>query len=395
MISTSGARWTNQTRSSGQRICKVDLYYNKQPTPILTDLEVVSGSLTVDSTAANRRTGSIVLANTDLLTSNPNLSVEPYGLELGVRWGVVYPNGATEMVMQGIYQFSETTWEDDQGSIPALNLVDRSGWIVEQFSQSGFEDYGGQTHVAAIQDMLHKSVFVLISTSTTRVDPSTLSAAQIHLVVDPAVTAADFKVPGGAPVTGNFWDNITSYAADLNAQIYFAEDGVNVILRPIDVLDTSSSAFDCTFLTGNYGDILTASRTLSRSGVYNGVSATGALPANAASAQTPPWVFVYDNDPNSKTYYWGPFGRIVLPITSDTITGKDALTTWAKQQLAKGLGLARSVDLSVLANGAIEPGDVAQVTFLSGEQQVHLVQSIELDLVGATMSVTTESQNQV
>lgn len=395
MITTSGARWQNGVRSSGRRICLVDLYYNRQPLPVLQNLKVVSGSITADAGAANRRSGTITLANTDLLTTDPSLSLEPYGLELGVKWGVTYPNGDEETIRMGMYQFTNTEWQDDQGSIPTLNLTDRSGWFAEQSSQNGFYDYGGVTHIAAIQDLLGKGVFTLVSTSGSRVDPDTLSTSQIHLVVDPASTAKDFKIPGGSPSTGTYWDNITTFANNINSQIYFAEDGVNVILRPVDTLDTTTTAYTATLRTGNYGDIMTAARSLSRANVWNAVSATGVLPANAASAETPPYVFVYDNNPASKTYYNGPFGKITAVLTNETITTKVALQAWAEQQLAKGLGLSRSVSLGCLGNGAIEPGDIVQVSFVSGEVQLHQVQSMELDLFSSLMSVTTLSQNQV
>lgn len=390
------ARWANAVKDPGLRLTVVDLYYGHQPLPVLEGLEVISGSITSDLSSQTRRSGSITLANTDLLTTDTSLSLEPYGLELGIRWGVRYPDGTEEFVRVGVFPFTVTTWNEGEGKIPTLTLSDRSYSVSTQSSRGGTEDYGGQKAVFAIGDLLDKSTFILAGTSTTPVDPLTVGNGEVWLIVDTATSNLDYKLPGGAPMQSNFWDDISALADSLNAQIYFSEDGVNVILKQKSILSKTATAFDFKVKTGAYGVMVDSARTLSRDGSWNGVFATGALAANAASTATPPSVFVFDGDPSSPTLYpGGSFGKIVNVVTNDKITSKAKLLDWANTVLAQGLGLARSSGITMLADARVEPGDVAQVTYLDESTELHMVQTCTLDLVAGTMSLSTIGQNQI
>lgn len=394
MITTSDI-WKDAVRESGRRITVADLYYNHQPVPTLMNLEVISCSTTIDLNAANRRTGSITLANTDLVTENTTASLEPYGFEIGIRSGVVYPDTTTELVKVGMFPFETTEWADEAGSIPTLTLYDRSYLFATQSSQNGWTDYAGRTYLYAIANMLTTSALNFVATVSAKVDPTTVGAGDIYLVVDAATQAKDIKVPGGAPIQGaTYWDNMTAFAAVLGAHIYFDVDGVNLICEQIPVLDDTDTDYVATVDVGERGNMLAAQRSLSRNGAYNAVQATGPLPANAATAQIPPSVFVYDSNPKSKTYYYGPFGKIVLPVTSDTITTKTGLLAFANTTLKKGLGLAKSVAITVLADASLNVGDIIKVSFLDGTSELHMILTIEHDHVSGVMSLTTYSQNQ-
>jgi hypothetical protein len=396
-------RFQRACRESGERITVADLYYNKQKIPIATDLGVISGSLTFDSTAAQRRSGSITLASSDLISLNAQRTIEPYGLEIGLRSGVKYADGDLEFCNLGIYVITEISWSEAAGGIATCTLMDRSNWLAEQASKTGVEDYSAKSTFFAINDLLTKGVFINCTQVPAKVDPVTLPPDTIDLVVDTA-NLTDITIPGGSPMDGgSFWDDIMTLAASLGAEIFFDVDGTNVILRKVPDLDATNTNDDAVLIidTGDAGTLVDSTQGLSRAGAYNAVQMTGALAANATDTATPPTVFVYDSDPSSVTFYDitggtnSGFGRIVFATTSDTITDKTALTTAATVLLKQGLGLTKTLSVTMLPNPALEPGDIVLVKHLDGTEDLVLVTVIDFDLAAAAMTLTTVCRNQI
>ena len=59
--------------------------------------------------------------------------------------------------------------------------------------------------------------------------------------------------------------------------------------------------------------------------------------------------------------------------------------------LAPRLGLKQTVSVSSIVNYAIEPDDVISVTMPNGEEDRHIVDSVNYSLTGGTMSMQTRS----
>ena len=393
MVQQTSSKWKNAVRQSSTRITVVDLHYNHQPLPVATNLAVSSGSITIDRGATNRRAGSLVLVEPDLVTQNTMKTLEPYGLEVLIRQGIRYSDGSEEFVNVGIFVIDTIEWDESTGAVPTVTIYDRSYWFQEQSSSTGSKDFGGHKNSFAIQQMLDQSVFNLAGTVTSEVDPTTVSAGDIYLVDKNSLigTSSDTTIPGGAPMQDTFWNDIVTQATAMGCEIFFEADGVNVILeRTLKVTNQFVSTIDA----GPMGNLISADRQLSRQGAYNAVQMTGALASNAASTATPPSVFVYDSEPSSPTYYFGPFGRIVLPATS-TATDKTVLLTQATTLLQQGLGLTNSVTVSIIPDAALDPGDRIQINFLNGDTEYHMIQTITLDLAGGPMSITTLGMNQL
>lgn len=389
-------------KESGQRVAVADLYYNHGKQPVVSGLPITGWTVTQDSTAAQRSTASLTLTPTDLISFDPNATLQPYGLEIGIRIGVVYPDGTSEYVQKGIYQITDLSFDDENGDAPTVTLADRSTFIAEQSSSTGIEDYSGKGTMFAIQDLLTKSVFINVDESGAKVDPLSLGPSELHLVIDHQ-HLDDIKIPGASPMDGgSFWDDIQTLSASLGAECYFDDDGCNVILQKIPDITNLNAHDDAVLIVdvGAEGVLLSAQTGLSRSGAYNAVQMTGALPANATATATPPTVFVFDSDPTSPTFYDntggtnGPFGRIVHAATSDTITDKTALKTAALALLKKGIGLTKTLSFSMLANYALEIGDIILVKHLNGDEDLVMVTGITFQQDGS-MSVSTKCPNQI
>lgn len=389
-------------QESSTRLSVVDLYFNRSSVPVITDLPVVSGTITIDSTAAQRTSGTLTLSSTDLIAITNTATLEPYGVEVGVRCGVMYADGTLEFVQMGVFLITDITYNEEEGDNPTITFTDRSQWIAEQSSKTGIEDYSTKSTFFAIQDLMTKSVFVNVSSVSDRIDPGGVAPNTLALVIDHE-HLDDIVIPGGSPMDGgSFWDDIQILATSLGAEIFFSEDGVNVILQKApDITYQTAADADVVVDVGVRGTLITSATGLSRQGAYNAVQMTGALPANAASTATPPTVFVCDTDPASLTYYdqtggtQGPFGRVVLQTSSDTIVGIPALTAAATALLKKGLGLTKTLGFTMLPNPAMQVGDVVAVNHLNGTTDVAMITSLSMDLGGGAMSVGTKCPNQI
>jgi hypothetical protein len=101
-------------------------------------------------------------------------------------------------------------------------------------------------------------------------------------------------------------------------------------------------------------------------------------------------VYIVDADPDSPTYYDGPFGRKPRPEeTVDTITTEAQAIEYARSLLEQYKGKTRGIDLGLLHNPLLEPGDVVAVYLTDGSAERHVIDSISLPLAGGTMTLQT------
>lgn len=389
-------------RESGNRIVRADLYYNRMKVPLFRDIPIISGSITVDGTAAQRRSGSLVLADTSIIGVSSQFL--PYGFEIGVRMGVQFPDGDIEYVQLGVFQITDVNFNEASGSLPTLTLADRSHWFAEAASKTGVVDFSGQQTTAAIKSLLQMGVFTTITQSYAKIDPQVMAPNQLGYFPD-LTNLTDIKIPGGTPMDGgSFWDDIQTLASSLGAECFFDADGANVILQKVPDITGDNTVADADLVVdaGATGTLIDDAKGLSRIGAYNAVQMTGALPANAASTATPPTVFVFDSDPTSTTFYDtsgsgsnAGFGRVVLQATSGTITDIPSLTAAATVLLKKGLGLTKTLSVSMLPNPALDVGDIINVVHLDASTDLALVTQIDYDLGGGLMNLSTKCPNSV
>jgi len=142
------------------------------------------------------------------------------------------------------------------------------------------------------------------------------------------------------------------------------------------------------------GVYISGNRCMSSDGVYNGVLARG---ENTADNVAPVSYLATDNDPNSPTYWSGPYGRRPMFYTSATLITTAACMNAARLKLAEAKAPNASGDFSSLPNPALEPGDVLRVAHEDGSRELHQVASfsVPLDLGGdfpiATISAKEDS----
>ena len=100
----------------------------------------------------------------------------------------------------------------------------------------------------------------------------------------------------------------------------------------------------------------------------------------------------FDDDPESATYYGGPFGKRILVLEPDPLlTTRDMCRAKAELTLERRRYPERELDLTFLPNPALEPDDVVQITMLDGTVENHLIRSLNFPLSAGTWTAATIS----
>ncbi|WP_198045595.1 DUF5047 domain-containing protein [Kitasatospora mediocidica] len=384
------SRFLTAIRGPYNRIVTADLWYNQAL--VVSGLPIVDGSITVDRTQKIRRSGSITIGDPTFFPTFANSPLAPYGAELNIKWGIAFPDGSTETVSLGWFRIEDVTQEtapsQSNGGLPVLSLFDRAQAITDAsfpdpIDRGGWDAMNLLTHL--VQDVIP------------------------YVSVTYASSLTSGTVPGGTVFDSARMDAIESAAGYLNAEAYFDVNG-NVQVVPVPALTqatpTSAAVWTADASTAAAvaagaspsGVLVSAKRTVSRSGVYNYVACYGATTGSAS----PPTGYACDTDPRSPTYYGpsasgnpvGPFGASVYRYQNNLMTTSAMCAAAAATQLSNFLGLARSLSFEVCPNPALEAGDIIQVIYPDGKTELHLLDSFTIPLgpsstfTGSTRTLT-------
>ena len=345
---------------SGRRKSVVDIYYSGQL--LFPDVPISEGAITLDRNSDSRASGVITVASNDF-----DLSVlEPWGSELVVKSGVVYDNGDEELVPMGVFRLNEDSVSEGQSETPSVQFFDRARAVIE--TQIAWDqDFSGWLSQSTISQLV------------------TYSLPDVNISFDPSL--GNLRLPGGTVYSNTNWDGAKETAQGIGAEIYFDRAGDCIVAPPPAVSSTTPvSAAVWTIGVGEDGTLTEANRGVSRENTYNGVSLYGAQ----TDDQVRPWAFVYDDNPQSKTYYYGPFGRKTIRLENATLTTNTQCLNAARELLKNYVGLGRTVSFSCLANPALDPGDIVLFKFFDGDE-LHLIDQLTIPLGTGQMSGSTRT----
>ncbi|GGM75470.1 hypothetical protein GCM10012275_52680 [Longimycelium tulufanense] len=319
------------------------------------ELPVAGGQVTADARSQVRRT-AILETDPRLWPRDPRGVLAPYGTEIQVDYGIVLLGGTVEWVplIRGRLAESSRQRPVPRSGTLSLELEDRSATVAEDRLTAPTQTLSGALVTdeirRLIQDSLGASVAVVDQTGSTRV----ASVMEIE--------------------RERWADGVEKLADAIGAEVFFDPQGVGVI-RPQPTLN---DPVVWVISTGETGILVSSTETMTREGVYNGVTASG-----QRSDGTPPVsATVWDDDPGSPTYYQGPFGRKVRFYSSPQLTTTAHCQTTAAALLARVRGGNAQVTLSEITNPALEPGDV----ILLRDLQAATVQAHILDRVVTPLS---------
>jgi hypothetical protein len=197
------------------------------------------------------------------------------------------------------------------------------------------------------------------------VDSGTNYADAIHDIIEDRLPNTQYNFASTTHVTPKLifgmsmdsdpWQDAQDLATAIGMELFFDALGV-CTLR--DVPDPGTGQSVWTFSDSANPTIASATRSLTDQTVFNYIVAYGESVDNAV----PVSAVAFDDNPNSPTYYLGAYGKVPTSFTSPEITTVEQAQAAADALLNLSIGNAENVEISVVPNPAIEPGDVVTVT---------------------------------
>jgi hypothetical protein len=314
--------------------------------PPLT-VPVEGGGITVDRTAKVRRTGSVQVP----LSVDIDVRSLPFGSYVRLKRGIRYADGTKEVVTLGYLRVEAVGWQTHEDTA-SLELADRMQQVSDEPLLAPYSPAGLKPSAAAIA--LVTEVFGGGITYTTTVDP-----ASEPILVDTVYS-------------GNRADAVADLAQAVGAEAYFDPDG-NFRFDP---LPTLAAVAVWTIDAGAEGVMVSAGENLDRTAVFNGVLVTG----QPAGDLPPVSALVVDDNPESRTYWGGPFGRVARLETSTAVQSQAQAEATATTLLNNQLGLGRQVSVASVPNPLLVAGDTVKLVFPDGREELHLILSHQVPL---------------
>lgn len=326
------------------RVCTT---FQTGTSPTGTEIPILSGD--VQASAASDIRSTLSLTTEWPWPRRADDDLAPYGHEIYVERGIAYGNGNKEWVGLGYFRINAVSQSEVPEGAIEIDAADRMAGVIDARFLTPRQFPSTWTR----EQLVHTLVTEVYPDATIQWDDSGAAAATTGRNI---VEERDrFKV---------LKDLITS-AGKIG---YFNHQGVFVVKTPQPLTGAPVWEVDA----GRQGVLVEMSRAITREGIYNVVVASG-----EATDTTPPvTAIVADIDPTSPTRYGGPFGPVPRFYSSSFITTRDQASIAAASLLRTSLGLPYSIDLSSIANPALEPDDVIAVKY---PKNSHVVQSLRTE----------------
>lgn len=355
----------SHTMTADARVCST---FQSGVDPDGTEIPIFEGDVVADARADKRATLDLTTDGTAMWPQHSNLLLAPYGNEVFVRRGIAYGNGTTEWVSLGYFRIQEPSQDRaPDGPIRILGW-DRMAGIVDGRLLAPVQFTAAQTYGAVVSQLV------------TQVYP----AATIEW--DDATSAATL---GRDLITEDDRYGFLNELVTSRGKIWYWDHRGILVIR--DAPSSTSPVFNVD--SGVGGVLVSMARQLTRERVYNAVVAFG----EAADTAAPARATAVDNNPNSPTYFSGPFGPVPRFFSSPFITNDDQAASAATSLLTRQLGLPYSVDFTAVPNPALEPWDPIRIRYSNRiAEETHIIDRITIPLTASEpMTATTREQTVV
>lgn len=313
-------------------------------------LDHTGGSVPVDRGQSIRRTCTVTCADVALIPRTPADQLATYGARLRIARGVSYGDGSTELVPLGVFRLDSVDGDPQDGPVTLQ---------------------GKSLEACVADDKLtapYKATGTVVGAATALIQRTLPTADVISLIVDSPIGARTFDVEADP------WAGVQEIVAAAGAECYTNADGTFVISA---LPDPATAPAVWEVAAGEGGVYVQGSWAMTSDKVFNGVLARG---ENTEENVPPVQYLATDDDPNSPTYWGGPYGRRPDFYSSSTLTSVNACAQAANLKLAAAKAPNASGDFSSLPNPALECGDIIRVIHPDGSRELHQVQSFSVPL---------------
>ena len=318
----------------------VDLYIGDTLRVADVPIDVDSSSVKVDRSAFVRREATLTVPRDQFAAADRALvrDLQQPGATVRVRTGFRYATGATETVPVLTGDIA-TVERDDAGNIK-VTAPDQAKAVIDNAFTAPRVSTKGASYVAQIKQLITETDPDAYFQSS--VDESAGSMLEVVWEQSRADPISQIAVIGGMEV--------------------FASPVPHLwIIRPIA---TAQSLPKHVFA---HGETLTGvTDTVDWTGVYNGWTVRGER-ADSPTVSA----FVYDNDPNSPTYYYGPFKRRNNMWTSSLLLTVADCQAAGAGLIASSYGARNALKWETLRDPLMDGGDPCLVH--TGSEQWRMV----------------------
>jgi hypothetical protein len=308
-----------------------------------TTLDLIDGQVVLDASADIR--GSLDVSVAELWpATNTIADLVPYGTEVAVDRGVQVGNGVIVRAPLGIYVLTDVEQDDAPKGALRLTGKDRMQRIQESDLEAPVNFVPSTTIASVFNTLITDPVVGALPTAV-------ISWADADNAELGPITARSASLTVGETERYAFLDNIV---AAMGKIWYFDYRGILVIKS---VPSTATPVW--TANAGPNGVLVSAQRGLTRKDVYNAVVCIG----EGLDDLGPVMSVARDTDPNSVTFWGGPFGKLPYRLVSQTFTNAAQCQAAALAKLALLRGLPMQVDFTQIPNPALEPLDPVTLVY--------------------------------
>lgn len=351
-----GSQYTDVFQNSYQVLCTLDLYIGD--TLLTQDVPITQGTVTASRAQQARRSLSCEIP----IEPWRDVPLDVYSSRVQVWMGFAVYSSFVRVPL-GVFRVDSLS-RTDYGvlSVTGSSL---EAYVIEHRFEAPRTPTKGISTVTAISTLIHESL------------------PEVDVTVDDDVV--DRAVSASAPWERERWDAIDALADSIDASVYCDPSGVFVIRKRPSLTGTQAV---WKVREGEGGVLVSASVSNSREKVYNAVVAMG----QSSDADVPPvYAVAYDLNPESATYWGGPFGKKPKFYSSQLLVTKAQCLATATSMLVDATAHDRTIDFSAVPNPTIEPDDIVQVSTLDGMTENHLITELTMPLGGGLWAAKTLS----
>lgn len=331
-----------------------------------------------------------------LIPTTPFSDVTPFGNEVRVWRGIVVdaPDYPTYASLRSIASYTALAATHDTygGMAQALGTVE----VTEEVPLGVFV----MTDVE-VEDSADGATMTIVGVDRSKriadagwIDPVSIATATIPDAIVAVLTDRWMGVETDFPVLAQTipatvlglkdsgsgkdpWGDVQKFAEAGGRDLHF--DGIGVAVLP-PVVDPATATPVETYIEDSEAMLLSAKRGLSSDTTRNGIVMTG----EGTNVDPPVRAVVFDEDPTSPTYRYGPFGERPEFISSPLVLTTADATTAAAAELTKRKGAEEAVEWTQICDPSLDAGDVIKIR----NTGTRLDKVVVLDRVTIPLAVT-------
>lgn len=262
--------------------------------------------------------------------------LHPWGREIRAYRSLYLADGSIEQIPLGVFGISGVEISDGGTGVQiAVQAYDRSRLVADSRLIQDYVIVAGTKYTEAIKELILRQV---PQVKTNFIDlPYTTPVITIKAGEDP-------------------WAAAQKMASSIGCELFFNVVG-ECILRVIPNYDAID--VDWVYAEGPDATLLSTNKRLTSDGAFNYYIFTGEGSSNTAPVRGD----AYDDNPQSATYWKGPYGTRPAPVErSKLITTTEQANAAASGALNRSIGYSERVHFNAIVNAAHDVGDVVQIT---------------------------------